>query len=215
MGSIFRISRTPFAVLSWVLGVASLGSATNITYTVDQTIGAGGVTGDIVTDGTIGALAQSDVVDWNLLLNDGTNTFDLTGPLSGGNSDFEDLAGPGDLSATATQLMFDFSGTSASEVNYIYFQTNGATQIASGNLQSEVCFGGISIASICFGDEQLIVLGGPNQVTPLSGTQVIASVSASAPGVPEPSTFAMAFAALLVMGYRMRKRLSLRFSRVQ
>jgi hypothetical protein len=215
MRDIFRISRTPLAVLSWVLGVASLGNATNITYNVDQTIGAGGVTGDIVTDGTIGTLAQTDVVDWNLLVNDGTNTFDLTGPLSGGNSLFDDFAKAGDLSATANQLTFNFSGVGAGGENDVYFMTTGATQIASGGLQTQVCFGVTGSLGICSGDEELIVLGGANQVTPLSGTQVIASVSTVTPSVPEPSSLAMAFAALLVMGYRMRKPLSLRFSRVQ
>jgi len=203
------MSTAAFAVLSLTLGVASLANATNITYTVDQTIGAGSLTGDIVTDGTIGTLVQSDVIDWNLLLNDGTNTFDLTGPLSGGNSLFSDNA-PGDLSATATQLTFDFSGAVATLGTELYFMTTPSTQIASGNLQSQVCFGVVGNSGLCSGDEELIVLGGANEVTPLSGAQVIASVSTGSPGspsVPEPSSLAMAFAALLVMGFRMRKLL--------
>jgi hypothetical protein len=67
--------------------------AAPITYAVslfDGTAGVG-VGGSITTDGTLGALTPSNVLDWNLI---GTtvNTsvpaffFDLTGPLSGNNS---------------------------------------------------------------------------------------------------------------------------------
>jgi hypothetical protein len=41
-------------------------------YTVNLSIGAGGVTGFIETDGPIGILFDHDVVDWNLLLKGGT-----------------------------------------------------------------------------------------------------------------------------------------------
>src|SRR5262249_54542647 len=86
---------------SLVLAAATLCNAATITYNVNQPIGAGGVTGDIVTDAKLGALINVDIVDWNLLLNDGSTTFDLTGPLSGGNSVLEPHWGAGDLTATA------------------------------------------------------------------------------------------------------------------
>ncbi len=76
---------------------------------MNQTVGAGGVTGSIETDGTIGVLGSSNILTWNLLLNDGTSTFDFLGPLSGANSAIE-IEGA-DLSATATQLLFSFSGS--------------------------------------------------------------------------------------------------------
>jgi hypothetical protein len=90
------MSRRPIIVL----GAASLCSASSITYDVDLTVGAGSVTGDIVTDGAIGVLPQADIIGYNLLLSGppaGTNTFSLSCcnffPFSGS-----------DLSATATQL---------------------------------------------------------------------------------------------------------------
>jgi hypothetical protein len=49
-------------------------------------VGAGGVTGFIETDGTAGTLSDGNILDWNLLLNNGTTTFSLLGPLSGNNS---------------------------------------------------------------------------------------------------------------------------------
>src|SRR5580698_3281104 len=74
-----------------------------------ETVGAGGVTGFIETDGTSGVLAEADILTWNLLLNDGATMFDLFGPLSGSNSQLE-VEGT-DLSASTTQLLLDFSGT--------------------------------------------------------------------------------------------------------
>ena len=82
--------------------------AGDITYGVDQTVGIGSVTGFIETDGTIGVLSTGNILDWNLLLNDGSTTFDLLGPLSGSNSQFG-VSGS-ELSASATQILFDFSG---------------------------------------------------------------------------------------------------------
>ena len=86
---------------------------------MDLTVGAGSVTSDIVTDGTIGGLAQSDFVDWNLLLDNGPKTFDLLGPLSGNNSGFFDHAGAGDLSASATQVLFNFSGSGLNDFVFV------------------------------------------------------------------------------------------------
>ena len=59
------------ALLSLIFGAASLCNA-DMDYTVNLSIGAGGVTGFIETDGPIGILFDHDVVDWNLLLNGGT-----------------------------------------------------------------------------------------------------------------------------------------------
>lgn len=46
-------------------------NAADITYHVNQAVGAGGVTGFIETDGTIGVLDLSDILDWNLVSTDG------------------------------------------------------------------------------------------------------------------------------------------------
>ena len=43
--------------------------AAAITYNVDQTIGAGTVTGDIQTHGTTGVLDNANIIAWNLELN--------------------------------------------------------------------------------------------------------------------------------------------------
>ena len=90
-------------MLSLVLGAASLCSAATITYGVSQTVGPGSLTGFIETDGTFGAIGTGNIVDSNLLLNDGRTTLDDN--LS--NSVFE-VPGGGALSATTTQLLFNF-----------------------------------------------------------------------------------------------------------
>jgi hypothetical protein len=68
----------------------------------------GSVTGFIQTNGTTGVLTGSDFINWDLLLNDGKNTFRLTGPLSGNNSQVF-LRGE-DVAAFDNSLFFNFSG---------------------------------------------------------------------------------------------------------
>ena len=87
--------------LALVAGVPAISSA-SVIFNVNQTIGAGGVTGTITTDGTLGALASVNLVDWKLTLNDGTATFLLTAA----NSEVGFILGA-PLSETASQLLFD------------------------------------------------------------------------------------------------------------
>lgn len=73
-------------------------------FNVDRTIGGGTVTGYITTDDTIGALSSANIIDW---------AFTLTSPgLNGGSPDSisaGNLQISAGLSATATDLLFDFS----------------------------------------------------------------------------------------------------------
>ena len=87
--------------LALAAGVPAISSA-SIIFNVNQTIGAGGVTGTITTDGALGALASGNLVDWKLTLNDGTATFLLTAA----NSEVGFTLGAA-LSETASQLLFD------------------------------------------------------------------------------------------------------------
>jgi hypothetical protein len=80
----------------------NLSKAGPIKYVVSQTFYTGKVTGFIETDGKIGALTNTDVIGWNLLLSGGGSKADLT-PLDSSASD-----GGGPLSATSSELLFDF-----------------------------------------------------------------------------------------------------------
>jgi hypothetical protein len=83
----FRTPSLSIALLFWILNwVVSSSCWANSIYNVGQTVGSGTVTGSITTDGTIGVLSSNNILDWNLVVNDGTNTVNLFGPLSGSNS---------------------------------------------------------------------------------------------------------------------------------
>lgn len=133
-----------FAVL-----IAQLGSGTahaaSVVYNISTTITSGALTGNplqtdsvvgtITTDGTIGVLAASDILSWNLNLVDQlTPANDST--LTNSNSSLVEDSG-GALSANATQLLFDFSGSGEfliqgtahgaySGWDYFCFSTGGA-----------------------------------------------------------------------------------------
>ena len=59
-----------------------------VTFNINQTVGAGSVVGQVMTDGAIGTVLAPKVLDWNLIVNDGVTSLNLLGPLSGANSAF-------------------------------------------------------------------------------------------------------------------------------
>jgi PEP-CTERM motif len=185
------------ALAAAVMG-ANVCNAGSVTYNVNLTIGTGSATGDIVTDGTIGSLTDANIVDWNLEVNEnnGTGTIDLV-PGNSGLFDHTTV-----LSATATQLVYDFSG---SGLNFFYFvNTNSPPQYV-------VCFQGS--ANQCAGPtsgagEALTYVNDvnndnpPPQFTSLSGPQAIATTAA----VPEAETYAMMLVGLGLVGLAARRR---------
>jgi len=159
-----------------LLGTA-LASAGSV-FTIDNAVGAGSVSGTIQTDGTIGTLSAADILDWNLLLNNGSSTFTLLGPLSGNNSQLDAFGS--DLSATATQLLFDFTDLSTS--GFYLFQN---PTIGSGmNYFCMETYTGCTGAPA--GESLLISAGGGSQYTALSGTVVIGTLA-----IPEPTTLGL------------------------
>jgi hypothetical protein len=178
----------------FLLGSAPFCGAADITYDVSQTIGAGNVTGFIETDGTIGALGGVNIINWSLLINNTITTFDL----NSSNSFFIDRSP--DLSATATQLLYDFSG---SGLSFFYFVENSTTE--STVLCYESAPGTCATASD--GSGEVLYIGNAGlQFASLSGTQVIAALSATTPGVPEPSTLALLGAGVAVLAFRKSRK---------
>jgi probable HAF family extracellular repeat protein len=163
---------TPLLLL--LAGAVSAGAA-NVTYYVNLTIGLGSVTGSIVTDGTIGVLAQSDLISWNLALSNGAAAFNLSG------SNFFEFVGS-DLSATGTQLLFNFGGTDGGNVEFSNLAFSDAVCFTANTVCSAAQLAG-SLKGASSG-ETFFVGGYPNinpQSKSLSGTQVIAAVALARP----------------------------------
>lgn len=185
-----------FVLLPLVFGAASLCSASPITYLVYQTVGAGSVTGFIETDGTIGVLGNGNILNWNLVLNDGTApAFDLLGPLSASNS-VVGIAGA-DLTATATQLSFNFASTDG---GYALFQSpvlfTGSDFWCSVSADTS--------SSFCPPPEGETVNVSPdsNRSTSLSSAAVIGTASS----LPEPSCLPFVAFGITLLGWRKAAR---------
>lgn len=169
-----------------------------ISYSVNEAVGAGSVTGIIETDGTIGTLATANILDWNLVINDGSASFDLLGPLSGNNS--QQLIVGTDLTATAAALNYNFSGS-----GLLLFQNPG-----TGSTINFVCFtsitcgGGLNQINLCLAN-CFVPVNIPTanvKVSPQSGLIQIATVSTVA--TPEPSSVGLLSLGLAAIACRKR-----------
>lgn len=174
----------------------------NIVYTVNTTFTTANPTGNplqqdtilgtITTDGTIGVLATSDILSYNLNLIDhlnNANNYDLT-PLD--STIVENYGGA--LSASPTALSFDYSDAGAefliqhsaySGYNYFCFSASGGA-----------CLQGETIAPQYYSVDGVVEPG-------LTGVQQL-----NPPGTtPEPSTCTLLLTGLLVVGGAARRRL--------
>jgi PEP-CTERM motif len=161
--------------------------AAAITYTVNVGNSTLGAVGFIKTDGTIGTIGTANIVDWNFALADNGVNFTLNGAANS-----QKLVQGSTLTATASGLFFDFSGTGlalfqnpniGSGQNFICFVGNGVCG-GAGNR--------ISITTSSFGDG--IAQRGLQQI----------GVAASG-AVPEPS-WAMLIAGFGLVGAVARRR---------
>jgi len=185
-----------------VFALAVTGRA-DIVYNLSRTIGTGTATGFIRTDGDIGTLATADITDWNIVVTVGAHTFDLTGPLSGGNS-FVSVSTLTDLTANATDLKFNFSAT---DFGYFLFQANSP---GFGSGQHYYCDAASNENFAC-GPWEIVspasVADIPQtyQTQTHTGNVIIASVPGTT-AAPEPSAFIPLLTMLLPIAFVARKR---------
>ena len=166
----------------------SCASAATIVYTVNQTIGLGSVTGTIETDGTLGALSQNNVSAFSLtvsapgasvLLNQGNSVIVTQGS---------------NLSATAANLAFDYSGASG----FLLFQLGGfgtGMKYFCNASVADTCFQGASAIPESFNSVSA-------QVEARVGSQIIASVAGT---VPEPASWALMVSGFGLVGASLRR----------
>jgi hypothetical protein len=152
-------------------------------------LGQATVIGTLTTDGTPGALAAANIVNWNLAVScpvaawcAGSN-FNLTGG-AGGNST---LTLTGSLSATPTQLSYDYGSPGFLEI------ANGSQGWAIGIIPG-------------LGSSQAFEVIFPNGTSGTGAPRfpVIAVIGTVAPS-PEPASFALLAVGLLAIGTGARR----------
>ena len=205
--------------ITFLGGIALSGQALagEITYNVNLTIGSGGVTGTITTDGTIGVLSASDFVSWNLIgTGNGGVTFTddtLNSIVEVGNSSqvFNPNAGTPNLTADANNIYFNFDGTDGGNLG---FEPSPGYQIQNyigfgANFNQQDTLTGKAVVPVFYND--------PSTVNEAAyGIQVIASAGSIGGNlvplgnsVPDASStmplLGLGFGALAAAGRRFRK----------
>ncbi len=174
----FRI----MVALAAILLGAGVCNAGPITYQVNQTIRGDSVIGTIQTDGTTGVLGQVNFIAWNLDLNGVGATFNIT------NANRVVFLTGSDVTATATDLFFDFS---ASDGGFLLFQqglSSGAHYYCDAS-SAGACLQGASVTPQTFADLSF-------QNAAAAGSQVIGTAAS----IPEPATLALFGAGLTGLG---------------
>lgn len=184
-------------LLGAVLALGAMGAgsapalAADIQYAFNQVAHQASVTGYITTDGTLGAIGPAHIIDWQLFLDDGSNSDPLS-PIGKylllpSNSQ---VAGFSAFTATPTALLFDFDGAGGSlfqnpvigsSINYLAFDSAAG---GTGGAYSAIDWR-------------------------VNGALISVQYTGSVPvamAVPEASTYAMLLAGLAMLALPLRRQ---------
>lgn len=179
-------------VLSGLAAALAAGLATPagaaITYYGLRSIDGASAQLAITTNGTLGVLDQFDIVDWTIQLTQGSDTFTLTSA----NSSVSLLGNQ--LSASASELSYDFGLDNGSFYQFLSFQADGAEPYLP------IYCVQISGCSDFDGPAETLIAATGNPITRegRSDVSVLARSVVRGGAVPESATWA-----LLVLGFGM------------
>ena len=168
----------------------------------------------VMTDGTMGALNQSNITNWKVTVSDSHGSLVMT-PSNSGLGFYHDIFTGGDvdgfdnghLTATPTALSFDFAGAFADGSGLLWIGTSYFPEPAGEVGHSAVlCIQGAGCIDDTSGPGFGLSGDAVNyELIPASGNQVIATVYG--PGtVPEPATWAMMMMGVFGLGAVLRRR---------
>lgn len=165
-------------------------SAQAATYVANRTVGSGVISFSLTTDNTTGVLTAGNITSYAVSITNGINTISF----APGNASLFVFGSA--LSATSTDLNFDFGGAGNS---FLVFN-RGAGLGDHYCFETSGCSGAFTSAeSFRFGQ------GGAFVGEQRSGIQTIASV-ARLSAIPEPGTWAMFLTGFGLIGARIRRR---------
>lgn len=172
---------------SAVATLAASSAASAAVYVGSHTVGGGSLQLSITTDDTIGVLTAGNITDWTFTMANGGGTVTL----NSGNSTNTYFSGTA-LSATATDLFFDFGGT-----GHIQWDNFGP-----GN--DAFCMDTPGAAFTCTASppSMNIYVNGTLDFSQPQGSYVLGSVAGA---IPEPGTWAMLILGFLGIGSAMRR----------
>lgn len=175
------------AVIALCLAITSVGAfSAPIVYNIFDDFSTATISGTITTDGSIGSVGNGNILDWNLLLDDGSTSFLMTkAPLNS-----ELFSGNGAFQASVTELAFDHS------INHIFLIRDFPIQnfwCLEGPANG--CFGNPSTSNVSVGGRFNQHINAGRTGLHVYGTTVVS----------EPATYAIMTLGLIVIGATLRK----------